>query len=181
MNFNEVVPMKFYFLLLAACLLLQGCNKQEAPPIPYQPSEVKTDQGVVINRPNAESSRPAKPAEGGKTIAALYQLLKSKGLKIDDLKPVQIRYFSSEESASFKDERKIGYLLLRYENADAAKAIYPTINEVYSKKLGRALVSKNFVIAVFGVQRGFNKPEIIQLTDEEYKTIQNYLDEFVTS
>jgi len=178
------INMKAYILLLTiAGLLLVGCspnnasisqNKKDQKP-PETPSK-----GLPLPvPPTNESQRPPKPAEDGRTVASFYDFLKSKGMQIDDSRPVTIRVFSAEESGSFKDPRNIGFLVLRYENAEKAQANFNAIDETYRQKFGRALIANNFVVAVFGAVKGQNKPQVIQYHESEYKTLQANLNEFL--
>jgi hypothetical protein len=183
--------MKSYILpLILAGLLLQGCSSnntstaQSGKDNKSNPSSQGkgTEQPTLTATPaipKDDSSKPPKPAEDGKTASGFYDHLKSKGWEINDLKPVQLRMFGSEESASFKDSRNIGYLVMRYDNPEKARNNFGGIDETYKQKFGRALISQNFVVAVFGIVRGTNKPQIIQLGEEAYKILQAELDEFV--
>ena len=87
--------------------------------------------------------------------------------------------FGSEESASFRDSRNIGYLIMRYDSQDKAKNNFGGIDETYKQRFGRALISKNFVVAVFGIVKGTNKPEAIQLGEDAYKLLQAELDNYM--
>ncbi|MBL8195978.1 MAG: hypothetical protein JNM06_19455 [Blastocatellia bacterium] len=67
---------------------------------------------------------------------------------------------------------------MRYDSLDAAQAQFANIDRIYRNKFGRAITAKNFVIAVFGGQKRINQPDFNQLSEEEYKKLQENLVEF---
>src|SRR5262249_44273812 len=140
----------------AGILLLQGCssnnstaqsgkeNKGDQSGQSSQGNQAATERPTLTATPaipKNDSSIPPKPAEDGKTPSGFFDHLKSKGWEISDLKPVQLKMFGAEETASFRDSRNIGYLVLRYDNQDKAKNNFSGIDDTYRQKFGRALIS----------------------------------------
>jgi hypothetical protein len=173
--------MKFYILpLILAILLLQGCTTNNASTAQdgkkNQSNQPATTPAPI--QPSYAPTKPPVPAENGKTTAAFFDFLKSKGYQMNDFRPVAVRMFGCEESAGFRDERNIGYLVLRYENSEKAKANFTAIDDTYRQRFGRALISNNFILANFCVVKGSNKPVVIKLEDSDYPKLQAALDEF---
>src|SRR5262249_40930563 len=134
-----------------------------------------------ISKPRDSATRVTQPATDGKTCEALYQHLKAKGWQLKESKPTNMHVFDSEESVNFYDERNIGFLAMRFENPEKAQASFDRIDNTYRRRNGRAVMSKNFIIGIWGFQKGINHPEIIQLNDSEYKTLQDQMNEFTHS
>ncbi|MBL8149281.1 MAG: hypothetical protein JNN15_05075 [Blastocatellia bacterium] len=170
--------MKRYFLALFVTLLfLQGCsNSKQNAPVQKPPMEI-TKTPIT-----EELGKPGKPAKDSRTVEKLYGYLKSKGWKLQELKATRIRLFNSEESANIRDDKNVGYLILRYENAEKAGENFAKVNSTYTENLGRAFISENFIVAVFGSIGGINRVNVTTLSEQEYKQFQaDFIDFFKTN
>lgn len=170
--------MKYYALIfiLIGCFCLQGCSKDATQASSQQPQQNFGKPQMVPMR----STAPPKPATDGKTVVGLHEFLKNKGWKFNDANQSSVRMYKAEESYQCRDERTIGYLILRYENAAKAQEEFSRIDTHYRNKFGRAVMANNFIIGVWGRQMGINHPEFIQLSDVEYNKLQKDLAEFAS-
>jgi hypothetical protein len=182
--------MKVFFSLIIAALLLSACSQNQATnpsnqsPTPNNNEKKNTpliSPETKIMAPKDDQSKISKPASDGKTVPGLYDHLKAKGWKFSEAKPSVIRMFDAEETYGFRDERNIGFVAMRFEDVDKAKAQFPRIDQTYRNRSGRAVTSQNFVIAVFGVQVGINKGQILKLEDSSYQKLQADLNEFLAA
>lgn len=173
--------MKVYALFLLVTLFLTlGCN------IPQENNNGKAQEQpkpgkLEATKPTDNLNRASVPAADGKTVAALYNYLKNKGWDFGPLTDVPTRMFDSEETGSFRNKENIGFLAMRFDSESTAQAKYEQINKFYQTKFGRALMARNFVVGIFGYEKGTNKPVVIALSDSDYQKLQAHLIEFIKS
>ncbi|MEW6732958.1 MAG: hypothetical protein AB1489_16655 [Acidobacteriota bacterium] len=179
--------MKVKFISLALVTLFSlGCASNQANSTANtSQSDAKATPSTNTSLPmpspaREELNKPGKPAANGKTIASLYNHLKAKGWNFTEPQATTVRMYTAEESAGFRDEKRIGYMIMRFENAEKARANFEKIDTIYRspRMRGRALLAENFILAVFGTQKGINQPILLQLEESDYKNLQADLDEY---
>ncbi len=169
-----------YFISLSITLLILfsiGCSNTKTNNNNNQQPNTTTGQ-LNIPSPEAPAKASDKAPLDGKTAQQFYTHLKTKGWQLSEANPVAVAMFGSEESVGFHREDRVGFLVMRYDSLDTAQAQFDNIDRIYRNKFGRAITAKNFVIAVFGGQKRINQPDFNQLSEEEYKKLQENLVEF---
>jgi hypothetical protein len=162
--------------VIIAVLLLAGCAKQD---VGTEKQPTANTPPPVSNAKYDEDTRvPGKPAADGRSAIKLYEHLKTKGWRLDPAKPNEFREFNSEEAISFRDESKIGYLLLRYQDNEKAQTDFAKIDQIYKQRWGGAVKSKNFIVAVFGVLGQGNNADVIKLAENDFARLQSDMDDF---
>jgi hypothetical protein len=167
--------------LTLGLLLTVSCKKTNSNTNSNNANNASTQpvdlQSAVIKP--SEALPPPTPPINNKTAQGVYDFLKTKGWEIMEPRQDGVRYFRAEETAGFRNKENIGFVVLRYADAAKTQEVFPQLNKIYQARWGRAIAAQNFIIGVFGVQKGLNDPKVVQLSDSDYDRLQKDLNEYV--
>lgn len=112
-----------------------------------------------------------------KTAKELFDFLVTKGWVLRNFKQDELGLFDSHDAGSCNQD-KVGFFILQYDSVDKAISLFDNIDRSYRKKLGRAVLARNFIVAVSSGIADEDETKVIKLLEKDYIKLQSDLNEF---